>query len=56
MIFHFHVAFVCSCKWRGRPCNVEKDFKTSLTENGVCYTFTGGSQGAPLTVTDFGKF
>ena len=27
------------CKWNGKTCNITKDFKTTLTDLGVCYTF-----------------
>ena len=33
----WHVDF--RCQWHGRNCNITKDFKTTLTDLGVCYTF-----------------
>ena len=27
------------CWWNGAPCDVEKNFKTTITRLGYCYTF-----------------
>ena len=31
--------FHLRCTWNGRPCNINQDFKTTITDLGVCYTF-----------------
>ena len=40
------------CTWNGRPCNISLDFKTILTEFGVCYTFN--YENPPLSVRESG--
>ena len=42
-----------SCKWLGKSCNTEKDFVTTLTDLGVCYTFN--SMEPALTLSEPGK-
>ena len=28
-----------SCRWHGKPCDIENDFVTTLTDHGICYKF-----------------
>ena len=41
------------CKWHGKTCNITKDFKTTLTDLGVCYTFNYDHP--PLSVKEPGE-
>ncbi len=43
----------CRCQWKGVPCNISADFKTTFTNLGVCYTFNADSP--PLSVTEPGQ-
>ena len=46
---------LCSCSWKGEPCNINRDFVTTLTDTGVCYTFNSGENADPLLVMESGN-
>ena len=37
------------------PCDQSVDFVRTMTDMGVCYTFSSGWKGSPLNVTDSGS-
>ena len=43
------------CKWRGIRCDIAKDFTTTLSGFGVCYTFNHRNDSEILSVSQSGK-
>ena len=49
--------FIYRCTWQGVDCNITTDFRTVLTDLGVCYTFNNKQTNMikSLTVTEAGE-
>ena len=46
-------SFNFRCTWNGNPCNISQDFRTILTEFGVCYSFN--NKNPPRSVRETGS-
>ena len=59
-IVNFYGMLNFRCKWNDKTCNIIKDFKTTLTDLGVCYTFNYDhpplSVKEPGDIIEFPKF
>ena len=51
-----YVSFILfSCIWNQKPCDLDHDFVTTITDVGVCYTFNSGINQSARVVTEHGK-
>ena len=50
-----NISYVSSCTYKGEACNITRDFVTTMTDLGVCYTFNSGKIVEPLEVTESGN-
>ena len=54
IIVYLYSVYISSCTYKGEACNISRDFVTTMTDLGVCYTFNSGKTVEPLEVTESG--